>query len=362
MPRAADPRFYTNELLSETIVPAAGQQVLALGIAAEVVGEWARAVGRAGKVVAVEHWLPDWRRLRVECERDPTLPLDAVFAGSLAGINEADFDIVAIDVSSYPSTAALARMAHAAGARLKAHGVCYAAGPKDAGILSFGKRLEALFGNAEPLAYRKGQRIIAAHKLHDVASTPEATTEPEIIIAEMRGQRLELEMEPAVFAHGSVDEATALLIDALEIAPGDRMADLGCGSGVVGMVAARLAPDVAVTMTDADAYALELAQRNCARNGITNITITAADVADTIAEQRFTVVACNPPFHQRHGHNPDLALRFMRAASEVLEPGGRAYFVANRFLAYEAKLSTLFGNVHEVVGDERYKVLLGMKT
>ncbi len=51
----------------------------------------------------------------------------------------------------------------------------------------------------------------------------------------------------------------------------------------------------------------------------------------------------------------------MRVASEVLEPGGRAYFVANRFLAYEAKLSALFGNVHEVEGDERYKVLMGVK-
>src|SRR6185437_10239914 len=112
---------------------------------------------------------------------------------------------------------------------------------------------------------------------------------------------------------------------------GDRVMDLGCGSGVVGMVAARLAPDVTVTMTDADAYALELAQRNCARNRIRNVTITAADIADTVTDHRFMVVACNPPFHQRHDHNPDLALRFMRAAAELLVPGGRAYFVANRF-------------------------------
>jgi 16S rRNA (guanine1207-N2)-methyltransferase len=359
MPRGADPRIYTNELWREAVVPAAGQRVLALGVAAEVASDWAQTAGADGAVVAVEHWLPDWRRLEVERARAPHLPLAAIFAGSLDTLDETLFDVAAIDVSAYPSSPALLRVVHAAGQRLKAGGVLYAAGPKDAGIVSFSKRLEAIFGNAQPLAYRKGQRVVAAHKLGDVA--PPAEEEAKVYAAELRDMWFALEYEPAAFARGGVDDATTMLIEALEVMPGDRVADLGCGSGVVGMVAARLAPNVQVTMTDADAYALELARRNCAHNEIASITIVAADVADTIAEQRFTVVACNPPFHQRHERAPDLAQRFMRAAAALLEPGGRAYFVANRFQPYERLLSALFGNVAEVEGDERYKVLCAVK-
>ncbi len=361
MPRAADTRIYTNELLREALVPEPGQRVLALGVAAEVAGEWVRAVGAAGAVVAVEHWLLDWRRLEVEREHAQHLPLDAVFAGNLDGLSDEPFDLVAIDVSAYPSNPALLRVTRAATQRLKVGGVLYAAGPKDAGILSFTKRLEEIFGNAQPLAYRKGQRVVAAHKLGALPPPEEGAAEPQAYAAELRDMWFALEYEPGVFARGGVDDATAMLIDALEIAPGDRVLDLGCGSGVVGIVAARLAPDVTVTMTDADAYALELARRNCAHNEAAAITVVAADIADTIAGQRFSVVACNPPFHQRHEHAPDLAPRFMRAAAEMLDPGGRAYFVANRFQPYEGQLSALFGNVAEVEGDERYKVLCAIK-
>ena len=356
MPRANDPRVYTNELLNEALIPEAGQRVLALGVAASQVSVWASAVGNTGAMIAVTHWLPDWRALVQARQRHSGKALEPIFAANLDGVGEEPFDACAIDIAAYPSKGALLRMTYAAAERLKPGGVLYAAGPKDMGILSFTKRLEAIFGNAAPMEYRKGQRVIAAHRVGPL-TPPLAEDAPDHFTVELRGSSFVLERDPGVFAKGAVDDATAMLVEALAIKPDDRVLDLGCGAGIIGMVAARLAPTAQVTMTDADATALEVARRNCAQNAITNVTIQEADVVDTIAEQRFNLVVCNPPFHQRHDHSPELALRFMRAAAEVLVPGGRAYFVANRFLAYEGKLQEIFGNVKEVAGDERYKVL-----
>ncbi len=360
MPRANDPRVYTNELLQGALLPEAGQRVLALGVAAEMAAAWASAVGSTGAVVAVAQWLPDWRALVAEQKRLGSDVLQPIFSANLDNVTPEPFDRCAIDIAAYPSKGALLRITHAAAARLRTGGMFFAAGPKDTGILSFTKRLEEIFGNAAPLAYRKGQRVVVAHKVHEITPLPPEEA-PEVFAVELRGQVFELERDPGVFAKGDVDAATAMLIDALVVRPDDRVLDLGCGAGIVGMVAARLAPAGTITMTDADAAALELTRRNCARNQIITAAIAAADVVDAIADQRFTLVACNPPFHQRHDHTPELALRFMRAAASVLLPGGRAYFVANRFLAHESKLHEIFGNVTEVAGDERYKVLLATK-
>jgi 16S rRNA (guanine1207-N2)-methyltransferase len=347
-------------LLEGAVVPSAGQRVLALGVAAPLVVTWARVVSDNGVVVAVEHWLHEQRALEIEAQRTKTPALRRYFSSTLDVLGAQEFDMCVIDCSSYRSNRALAMLAHAAAQRLVPNGVLYAAGPKEAGIMALSKRLEIMFGNIEALAYRKGQRVVAAQKTGDIAPMP-AEVLPRSFTLAVGDATWELEELPGVFARGGLDDATAMLISALDVASDDHVLDLGCGSGLIGMVAAQLAPEQEVVMTDADAFALDLAARNCARNHITNARIVAADIVDTIADERFTIVACNPPFHQRNEQSSTIADRFIRGASSVLEPGGRLYFVANRFLPYESRLAQIIGAVQEVAGDERYKVLLATK-
>jgi 16S rRNA (guanine1207-N2)-methyltransferase len=357
MTRAADPRTYTNELFKQYVIPTSGQKVLALGIAAPVVLDWAQSAGDEGRIVAVEHWLPDSRALSVSIDRAGITTIDRHFIASLSELGEQHFDIAAIDCSSYPSNRAIYRLVQASAERLVPGGILFASGPKETGILSVGKRMEFILGNAVALAYRKGQRIIASHNLGPLMSLP-PDDDMSTYTLEIGDGTWELERDPGVFAHGEVDDATAMLVTALDIEPDERVLDLGCGAGILGMVGATLASNSVAVLVDADAYALDLARRNCERNDIQNVRIQAADVIDTIADERFDVVICNPPFHQRHEQSSGLAERFMQGARSVLDSGGRLYFVANRFLPYESRLEALFSNVSEVAGDNRYKVLL----
>ncbi len=364
MPRALDPRRYTNELFARTVTPAPGQRILTLGVAASVVAAWTGAtgatgatgqVGASGAVVAVERWLPDWRALEVAARRSGGA-LRAIFAATLEPLGDDTFDLCAIDIAAFASNKALLALTEDALAHLTTGGVMLAAGPKNAGILSFSRRLEAWMGNAETLAYRKGQRIVAARRPDQLAIVSEREPPvPHTVVT--HGLALTLLPNPGVFAGGLLDEASAMLAGALDIAPGARCLDLGCGAGILGMVAARLAPGRQVTLVDADAAALETARLNCAANGVTNARILPSDGVDAIASERFDVVVCNPPFHQRHQHSSALADRFMRDARSVLGHGGQLWFVANRFLPYESRLAALFDSVREVAGDDRYKVL-----
>ena len=83
----------------------------------------------------------------------------------------------------------------------------------------------------------------------------------------LRGQDFSFLSASGVFSRGAVDDGTRLLLETVDVRPADRIADVGCGYGVIGIVAARCAPAGCATLVDSDALAVELARRNIALNG-----------------------------------------------------------------------------------------------
>jgi PPOX class probable F420-dependent enzyme len=160
-----------------------------------------------------------------------------------------------------------------------------------------------------------------------------------------------------IFARGRLDPATAMLAEVFEIPRGAAVLDLGSGSGILGLLAARLEPTCHATLVDSDPLAVRASRRNAELNGIANVTVHLSDVLNAIPEQTFDVVLMNPPFHRGRRHDTGLAERFMRDASRALRPGGTLYVVCNRFLRYEPILQQAVGSVREVTGDRRFKVL-----
>jgi len=75
-----------------------------------------------------------------------------------------------------------------------------------------------------------------------------------------------------------------------------RLLDVGCGYGVVGVVAARLRPGLRVFMTDVNERAVRLAKRNVERFGLVNAGVLAGDLYGPVEGEVFDVVVSNPPF------------------------------------------------------------------
>lgn len=170
-----------------------------------------------------------------------------------------------------------------------------------------------------------------------------------LIEEHLRGFDLRLETQAGVFAHRGVDTGSRLLIEIMHVSPTARVLDLGCGNGVIGIVAAKLATRGHVWLVDSDIRATRLAERNLALNDVINAEVVLGDgVHDLPPKLRFDVVVSNPPTHEGREVLQDL----VAGAYHVLRPRGRLYLVINRVLSVKRDVEEVFG-FSEVIARSR---------
>ena len=133
------------------------------------------------------------------------------------------------------------------------------------------------------------------------------------------------------------DHATRFLLDHLAIEPGSRVAEPGCGTGVLSIFAA-LAGAASVVGTDIDPLAIAAARHNAELNAVSNIAFVRGSLLDPVRPGLDLVVALLPhkpaprPFNHRYYGGPDgtdLLLAVIRQAADRLRPGGRLLLYVN---------------------------------
>lgn len=161
-----------------------------------------------------------------------------------------------------------------------------------------------------------------------------------------------------VFSADAVDPASRLLADHLPVQLGRRVADLGAGWGYLAARVLERADITELHLVEVDHTALD-----CARANVTDprARFHWADATAWRPETRLDAVVMNPPFHTSRSADPDLGRGFIAAAAACLAPHGRLYMVANRHLPYEGTLAQHFGQVEEIAGDNRFKVVMAAR-
>ncbi|MEZ4709118.1 MAG: methyltransferase [Caldilineaceae bacterium] len=255
---------------------------------------------------------------------------------------------------------------------LKEGGLFYLAGANNEGIKSYLRHVEELFGACAVPAYRKGCRVGLAMKAAAPDPLPPAFQELYLahdyflnFNAQVLGTTYPICSLPGIFSWDRLDRGTQLLIENMQIGPQDRVLDLGCGVGIVGIVAAHLAHWGVVHMVDGDVNAVEAAQESVRANELHNCSVQLSDCAQAVRQDlhapadKFDVIVTNPPFHQGKATQSSMALQFVADAAALLKSKGRFYLVANRFLNYEEPIQQQLGKVESVYEDQQFKVLLG---
>ncbi len=174
----------------------------------------------------------------------------------------------------------------------------------------------------------------------------------------LRGFDLQLRTQPGVFSANAVDTGSRLLIEAMRVSPTARVLDLGCGYGVIGIVAAKLAVRGHAVLVDSDVRATRLSEENLALNGVSNAAVILGDgIQDLPPKSRFDVVASNPPTHSGR----EVLNDFVSGAYKVLRPRGRLYMVVNRLLSLRREVEAVFGNVEVAARAGGYIVVSAVK-
>ena len=176
----------------------------------------------------------------------------------------------------------------------------------------------------------------------------------------LEGTDWTLSSQAGVFCRDRLDVGTRHLLEhipATDVA--QDIVDLGCGNGVVGLVAAQRNPQARVTFIDESYMAVASAQHNW-QALFEDRHPAGFEVGDCLAPlpaDSVDLILCNPPFHRHNTMGDATAWRMFTEARRVLRSGGELLVVGNRHLAYHAKLRRLFGRCEVVDSDRRFVVL-----
>ena len=177
-----------------------------------------------------------------------------------------------------------------------------------------------------------------------------------LIKEEINGIEIICETGEYYFSPKGVDRGTRLMLETVPVAACDKVLDLGCGYGVVGIYAAKKLGGENVVMCDILEDAVALSEANLMRNGIDGVRVLQSDGLRNIEDRDFTLILSNPPYHTDFS----VAKEFIEDGFKKLKVGGRMALVTKRLDWYRNKLTSVFGGV-KVFEAEDYYIFLSEK-
>ena len=140
------------------------------------------------------------------------------------------------------------------------------------------------------------------------------------------------------------------------------IADLCCGNGVLGLVAAVRNPNAEILFFDESFMALASTTENVGAIIPQRSTeIIAGDGLSDTASNSLDLVICNPPFHSNKSVDKKVPWRLFKQAYKALREGGQLLIVGHMSLRHDLKLRKIFGNCRQLGLSRKFCVLSSEK-
>ncbi|UCE91695.1 MAG: methyltransferase [Methanobacteriota archaeon] len=158
---------------------------------------------------------------------------------------------------------------------------------------------------------------------------------------------IDIVIDPEVY---NPSDDSYLLLKVVDVREGERFLEMGSGSGLIAIHAARAGADVVAA--DISPHAVECTRRNALRNGV-KVEAVRSDLFESIP-QSFDVIAFNPPYLAEEKEpkswierswsggsgGTDVSAAFLEQAPRHLAPNGRVYVILSSLGGLRSLLRT----------------------
>lgn len=167
-----------------------------------------------------------------------------------------------------------------------------------------------------------------------------------------------------VFSRTGLDIGARFFMQHLPDNLDGEIVDLGCGNGVIGLLALEQNPLAEVHFIDESSMAVASSRLNVEVNRPQDLSRSHFAVNNSLSgfpSDRLNAVLCNPPFHQQSAMHDYIAWAMLRDARRCLQYGGELRIVGNRHLGYYQKMKKLFGNCTTLASNQKFVILRSVK-
>ncbi len=207
---------------------------------------------------------------------------------------------------------------------------------------------------------------MAEHYFHEKTEIP---LKLGFVGAIIRKQKFEFYSSPPVFSWRRIDKGTIALANGMQLADSSTMLDLGCGYGVIGIVAAVCFPDLKVAMSDASERAVYLSRKNVSKFGLEkraevlegdlyNPFITESEEQRELVYRKFDAIVSNPPYSA----GKTVVSQIIHGSVKHLNRGGTLQIVGRHTKGgrmYKAEMLKVFKTVDETGKASGFRVYIG---
>lgn len=204
---------------------------------------------------------------------------------------------------------------------------------------------------------KKAKCMILSHPLNNTAVEKNRMLD----VAEFG---LTLHNEPNVFSREQLDIGSRFFLEHLpDLTNCQRVLDLACGNGVLGLYALKQYPHLELYFVDESGYAISSCRQSVSLNQLpqSQCHYYHNDMLNGLTLPAMNAVLCNPPFHQQHAVSDAVAGAMIRQSHDCLEPGGVLFLIGNRHLPYFHLLKKTFTQVETLDGNAKFTLYRASK-
>ena len=196
---------------------------------------------------------------------------------------------------------------------------------------------------------------------HYYTNNPTTESREKIINSTIANENLKFYTDNGVFSKESVDFGTKTMLESFATDKENaKVADIGCGYGVISIFLAKKYPTYKFTMVDVNNRVLELSKKNIELNKIENeVEVLESSSFDNV-EGNFDIVLTNPPI--RAGKK--IVHKIMIDSYEHLNAQGELWVVIQKkqgMASCKKLLEDTFSMVEVVTKNKGYYILKAVK-